>query len=819
MSPHEDLIKQLAEHPTDARLQAAFGQLARGADLHLVLALVKGLVHVGVPGLAARLLAAAGPLLTEQPELAALLTQLQGLPPGTVPEADYLRAAARNATALLEGRPYLSGHARAIANPPCDIAIYQTREGNVQVLRETPGGGIHFELPFGDARGHAHSVELPEVNHTASLLFIGVPSPALLERALAMRSELGYEPPIDIVEPDPRTLALWLGLADTPEFTSALAGPRLAVFTGDDWRQTYRQYLLDNPWRSPPTVVIANLRPGFQTPEIGAEFFEPIHAEINERRRLLTVRQNDHYAAADESHWAQRFMAARDRGEPLRIAGFTTRFSAVIQHSMRDLASAFERRGCSFELIKEANNSAGVVDTWTTLAEKPFDLVFVINHLRMEMKDCVHRGVPFVGWVQDQMANLWTRQAGQSVTDMDLVLAHAPGMLAQQYDYPLDRMLPTNNLTSPDTYRDDPIAPDELEPYRCDVAYVGHGSQTPEDLARAIASPTQPALARMLLRFVELVRERLADQSTLSMYEQLELCKQAERETKHPSIPASLFASVVYPTAARLYDRVIRHQTLQWAVRWAEHTGGSLRIYGRGWDQHPSFSPFAQGEVANGEPLRRVYQASTITLHMSAYRTLHQRVLDGLASGGFLLTRFNTIDFVREPYLHVARAITELGLTDLAELLDAIEDDAPLAQTVRRLEELGQAVIAPADDPRRAHQTKLLKHAMNWPDDALDDAGLLHNLKTLWFLPHREAADLPGFDQTLFGSAETMHAAIERFRNDAEARANIAAPMREAVLADDTYDSLIERLIDHFADRFETAAAGDITKGAPACAV
>ncbi len=87
----------------------------------------------------------------------------------------------------------------------------------------------------------------------------------------------------------------------------------------------------------------------------------------------------------------------------------------------------------------------------------------------------------------------------------------------------------------------------------------------------------------------------------------------------------------------------------------------------------------------------------------------------------------------------------------------------------------------------------------------MSDEAFIHNLKTLWWLPHREAADLPGFDQTLFDSAESMHETIERYLADSDARRRIAASMREAVVANDTYDALIDRVIAHLAHRFESA--------------
>jgi hypothetical protein len=66
-------------------------------------------------------------------------------------------------------------------------------------------------------------------------------------------------------------------------------------------------------------------------------------------------------------------------------------------------------------------------------------------------------------------------------------------------------------------------------------------------------------------------------------------------------------------------------------------------------------------------------------------------------------------------------------------------------------------------------------------------------------MPARVAADLPGFAQTTFRSELEMHALLDRLVNDPPARSEIVAPMRQSVLAHDTFDALAKRIVAAFA--------------------
>ena len=54
-----------------------------------------------------------------------------------------------------------------------------------------------------------------------------------------------------------------------------------------------------------------------------------------------------------------------------------------------------------------------------------------------------------------------------------------------------------------------------------------------------------------------------------------------------------------------------------------------MRIFGRGWESHPTLGEFAAGELASGRRLRAAYQASSVSLQANAYSSLHHDLTQG----------------------------------------------------------------------------------------------------------------------------------------------------------------------------------------------
>ncbi len=86
-------------------------------------------------------------------------------------------------------------------------------------------------------------------------------------------------------------------------------------------------------------------------------------------------------------------------------------------------------------------------------------------------------------------------------------------------------------------------------------------------------------------------------------------------------------------------DRFFRHETLAWVARWCETRHKQLKLWGRGWERHPTLAKYSAGVALPGKEACAVYRSTQINLQIIETGVLHSRVLDGWASGGFFLIR------------------------------------------------------------------------------------------------------------------------------------------------------------------------------------
>jgi hypothetical protein len=71
----------------------------------------------------------------------------------------------------------------------------------------------------------------------------------------------------------------------------------------------------------------------------------------------------------------------------------------------------------------------------------------------------------------------------------------------------------------------------------------------------------------------------------------------------------------------------------------AGRRGWRLKIYGKGWEAHPTLSAFAAGLTDHGEELRAAYQCAAVNLHLCLSTLMHQRPMECALSGGLPVVR------------------------------------------------------------------------------------------------------------------------------------------------------------------------------------
>lgn len=776
-------------------LEQAFIQLSRGGEVPLLLAMVKALVRIGLAGIAVRLLNAGGGLLTTEPQIAALAEQLAVLPTGELSHDSLRNNLQAQVESLLRTHPQLQQLARQLKQIDPAVHIYRSNTGTIQALRHGTNGRLEFVFSFADHRAHAQAAAIPNVDINTSFQLIGVPSVPLWKRLVALKTASGFRPPIDLIETDVGVFALWLSLLDG---TDVWGDERVRVYVGPDAPAQQRYALMNQSTRMPAVHTVTSHRPGWKPPITDRTAQESLVEAIATRRRNDKRRIDQHYEKKDVRYWRDRFASAGTRQPPLRVVGFTTRYSTVMQYSMRDLASAFRRAGCEFHVVMQPNEFTPAVDVTGAIEQHRPDMIVVINHLRKEYTDSIPRNVPFVCWIQDHMQPLWSKDAGQSVGELELVAGHGRDVMVSLYGYPADRFLATSNLTASDVFSAEPISPQELESYRCDVSYVGHGSELPQQLVNEMAGDNQ-SLRKYLHTVLQSVNDRLQDHDSINTMELIELVLQAEQSSGHPSFSPEVRRAAIIPAAQRLYDRVLRHQSMEWAADWATSRGRSLRIYGRGWEHHPTLRSFAQGEIEHGEPLRRLYQASAISLQINGYSSLHQRLLDGLASGACMVSRYNPSDFIRKPHEFISTYIKQHKIHSIQELLRQAESNADLRDALQDAERLIGTRLAPINDPTRARHVRQHLACASMAASEFTDDGLLRVLREMISIPPRTAGDITGFASATFRNKAQLHDLLDELVDDPAARKSRSFPMRENVLAYDTYDVLTGRLLTSFA--------------------
>jgi hypothetical protein len=181
--------------------------------------------------------------------------------------------------------------------------------------------------------------------------------------------------------------------------------------------------------------------------------------------------------------------------------------------------------------------------------------------------------------------------------------------------------------------------------------------------------------------------------------------------------------------ALQVFDEILvrtleRRQILEALIA----TGGALEIFGPAtWEKWPQFAPYYRGHVDNPRELDAVYQTTRVNLHNSGL-TMHFRVMDCLAAGGFMLineTPWDTLPGGIRRYLEPSQHYGAYDIADVGTVarhyLDDEEARARIGAEGRRI------VLAEHTWHHRALQVMrdmglAPRHAERPPAAALDDA-------------------------------------------------------------------------------------------------
>lgn len=401
-----------------------------------------------------------------------------------------------------------------------------------------------------------------------------------------------------------------------------------------------------------------------------------------QQKQALRVRERlAERAARRGPGWHARRGAEIAAGRPARVLVVTTRFSTVLRHTAADLADAVTAGGGRGFVSLEADDR-GFRTNGLTLRhclEHDPDVVVGINCGRAHLAEHLPEGVPFVCWVQDAMDHLYPATApppgpldflaGHHLPDSHFCAAH-----------PSERVLEFPVPVSTAKFHRGSDAPAAL---RCDVAYASHQSGTAEELhedwctrtaasapARAASNRARDAIEAVVGRWpledgwerlLEIGRVLTRELTDAGAEVGAEPGEAAQASDVTADLTNDLTADPAADAAARvaaayvrpLVERLLRHEMLGWAGEVAEAHGLSLRLFGRGWEAHPTLGRWAAGPLDHGDALRASYAGATVHLHASVMGTNHPRVAECALSGGLPLCRRAWSELYRDNYVDV----------------------------------------------------------------------------------------------------------------------------------------------------------------------
>lgn len=592
-----------------------------------------------------------------------LFAQALSLPDDSYPAARRLAAARANVDALrsrgIDLTPALDAWSRSLDDEEWLLAS----DGNI-VRRDA---STRRWTRLRDERSEARAIALPadltsgDLQQTRPITIEGIDPPWLLQRIADATppSQNGHRPRIQIVQSDISELLNGLACAD---LSAILSDERVRLFVGDTAAEALKADLRArfDTIIAGPLIRNPSLRAP-STPSVESAISEAAHEQGLEHDRL-TRHIAARYGSRDPAWWRERFGSALSRkGPALRVLVPTCRYSTFVRHSAEDLADACRALGHEALVVMEPDDSSRMSSVAYLRAFERFepDLVLMINYTRSALGPAGSARVPFVCWVQDAMPQLFDKAAGSASGPLDFLAGYTADRLFTDFGHPRERAFHTSVGVSPRKFHRAAVSDSSCARFECEIAYVGHQSETVDDFhARQSATlGRNPAIQRV----IDLIRGRIiaiaSDTMSGVIHARIDdAVRSSIREISNAEPDPRLFAVLLNQYAMPLADRAYRHETLEWAADIARRRGWRLRLFGRGWDRHPTLGAFAAGPLEHGEDLRACYQTAGAHLHAAILSPVHQRPVECALSGGLPLVRFNIDEVHSTRYWLLSRA-------------------------------------------------------------------------------------------------------------------------------------------------------------------
>ncbi len=754
--------------------------------------LMRRLAEVGLLRRAAALGEGLSESVRQQPAFAALRRQLAATRhDGQIAWSRFNQPFEANLAAAREHRDFADDVAAAWRAERRFLELHQTAHGLYQVFDR------RIDREGGWRPRFANHVPQPPAAELAAQLNGRIPPAMAIEgiglghhlpwlHAATANTFLGASAVLYQIEPS------WLGVAvafHLSDWRALLADERVRFCLGPEAFDVLAKIIEDDMTNAPPQAVV---RAGLWGPPPNGTGLTPLLEKLGARvqARCMTLREavETKYAGRDRRWWQQRYRdAVHGNAPPLRVLGVTCRFTTVLQYSMRDTIRAFDALGCPTRLLIEPSNHARLTPETilSTIRDFEPDLVLMIDHTRAGQRDGVTDNIPFVTWIQDRLPWLCDRQTGEAMGPLDFCMGFGRNELSEGYGYPADQFLECKMATDPAVFFDEgvdieavlagdgPLEPDS--PYACDVAFATNRGRAPDAVHNEFRTHCDAGMQRLIdAMYEELIA--LAQHGDLNggldKYAYLDRSAAALGIQLGPPQREPLVNTFIHP----IVDQLIRRQTIEWTARWADATGHVFRLYGNGWDTHPTFSTYAAGYLKHGPELGRAVRAARVNLHAGCNNAMHQRVLDGLAAGGFLLLRRHAVDYSDRSARPVNEALCEGRVKP------------------------GDTVCWPEVLPPPANEWYVAVRKMMGTDPFVEETITPEHVASARAVSERSDVQMaslrvwPDLDAVTFGSADELAGQLQRFLTNEEERRETARRMRQRMLEAFGHQALMRRL-------------------------
>ncbi len=463
------------------------------------------------------------------------------------------------------------------------------------------------------------------------------------------RSCLTYSCAVYVVTPAPVELAMLFHMHD---LQNVMGQARVRWIVGDSAEAALAElgegFSRHWDWSVPARVV--------QSPLIARSVLA-LEGEINKVRSArekmcgeLIGQIERQYSGRDARWWGRRYAEASAE-KPLRVLGITSRYTTVLRHSMAELQTAVEAAGCQMEVAMEPDDASLENPFLEKLSAFAPDLIVQISRMRYENAQ-LPRNVPFLCWDQDNLPCMRTAAATESLDDLTFVAGHGALQGYAHLGWPARQVILCPLAAATHRYAPRMMDAELLARHACDFSYVSNAAESPAALCKAhLARFAHDAHAATLFgAFCERLIHTPApegipwhDDSVRALL--LQLAGERGMTVPDAGVQEMVMSGVL------IADRAFRHETLEWVSGFCRARNKKLRLYGAGWESHPTLGIYAAGVAQAGEELQAITQATRINLQIIGTGVLHPRLLDGLAAGGFFMFRRTHHDHLDAAFL------------------------------------------------------------------------------------------------------------------------------------------------------------------------